>query len=200
MTDTGAFVPGQPGSIGSTVTPVDLATGKALAPIGVGNAPAAVAITPDGSTALVANVNSGSVSPIDVANDTAGSPITLQGGPTSVAISSEDPTTAWVADSISSSSTTGNLTEVDLATDTAGTPIVVGKNPQAVALSPDGTTAWVVCYGSQTLVPVSTKTHLPGAAIHLHGGPYAIAMVSRSVSGSTSTTTTGSGKKTKHKS
>ena len=40
---------------GSTVTPVDLTTGKALAPIAVGNAPVAVVITPDGSTALVAN-------------------------------------------------------------------------------------------------------------------------------------------------
>ncbi len=83
--DAGAFVAGQTGAIGSTVTPVDLTTGKALAPIPVGNAPAAVAITPDGTTALVANVNSGSVSPIDVATDKAGSPISLQGGPVSIA-------------------------------------------------------------------------------------------------------------------
>jgi YVTN family beta-propeller protein len=189
IADTGAFVPGQPGSIGSTVTPVNLTTGKALAPIPVGNAPTAIAITPDGSTALVANVNSGSVSPIDLANDTAGPPISVQGGPTSIAISPTQPTTAWVADSISGPSTTGNVTLVDLTTDTAGAPIVVGKNPQSVAISPDGTAAWVVCYTSQTLVPISTKTHLPGAAVHLAGGPYAIAMVSRVVGTPTTTTT-----------
>ncbi len=93
------------------------------------------------------------------------------------------------------------MTPVDLANDTAGTPIVVGKNPQAIAMSPDGTTAWVVCYGSQTLVPLSTKTHRPGAAIHLPGGPYAIAMVSRFGLGpDIRPQRAGSGKKNKHKS
>ena len=130
---------GQTGAIGSTVTPVDLTTGKALAPIPVGNAPAAVAITPDGTTALVANVNSGSVSPIDVATDKAGSPISLQGGPVSIAISDSEPTTAWVADSVSTASRTGNVTPIDLTSDTAGAPIAVGKNPQSIAISPDGT-------------------------------------------------------------
>ena len=72
------------------------------------------------------------------------------------------------------------MTPIDLTTDTAGAPIAVGKNPQAIAMSPDGTTAWVVCYDSQTLVPLSTKTLKPGAAIHLPGGPYAIAVTSAS--------------------
>jgi len=48
VADAGAFVPGQTGSIGSTVTPVDLTTNKALAAIPVGNAPAGIAITPNG--------------------------------------------------------------------------------------------------------------------------------------------------------
>ena len=176
VTDAGAFVPGQTGSIASTVTPVDLTTGTALPAIPVGNAPSAIAITPDGSTALVANTNSGSVSPIDLVNNKAGPPIAVQGGPISIAISSVQPTTAYVADTISGPSTTGNVTLIDLTSDTAGAPIAVGKNPQAIAMSPNGTTAWVVCYGSRTLVPLSTKTHLPGAAIQLPGGPYAIAV------------------------
>lgn len=198
VADTGAFVSGQTGSIASTVTPVDLVTGKALAPIPVGNAPAAIAITPDGSTALVANVNSGSVSPISVATDKAGSPISVVGGPVSIAFSASQPTTAWVADGTSSATATGNLTPVDLATDTAGRPIAVGKNPQSVAITPGGATAWVVCYGSQTLVPVSTSTLKPGAAIPLPGGPYALALTQRSASGVTSTTvpkSTSGGKK-----
>ncbi|MGO9964383.1 MAG: YncE family protein [Acidimicrobiales bacterium] len=191
VTDAGAFVPGQSGTIGSTVTPVDLTTGKALAAIPVGNAPAAIAITPDGSTALVANANSGSVSPIDLADNKAGPPISVQGGPISIAISPLEPTTAYVADTISGPSRTGNVTLIDLTTDTAGAPITVGRNPQSIAMSPDGTTAWVVCYDSRTLVPLSTRTNLPGTAIHLPGGPYAIAMTQRSASSASVTTTTG---------
>ena len=64
------------------------------------------------------------------------------------------------------------MTLIDLATDSAGAPITVGKNPQSITMSPDGTTAWVVCY-DRTLVPLSTRTNLPGTAIHLPGGPYA---------------------------
>jgi YVTN family beta-propeller protein len=191
VTDAGAFVPGQSGTIGSTVTPVDLTTGKALPAIPVGNAPAAIAITPDGSTALVANANSGSVSPIDLTDNKAGSPISVQGGPISIAISALQPTTAYVADTISGPSRTGNVTPIDLTTDTAGAPITVGKNPQSIAMSPDGTTAWVVCYDSRTLVPLSTRTNLLGTAIHLPGGPYAIAMLQRSASSAPVTTTTG---------
>ena len=144
------------------------------------------------------------MSPIDLANDKAGPPIAVQGGPISIAISSAQPTTAYVADTISGPSTTGNVTLIDLTSDTAGAPIAVGKNPQAIAMSPDGTTAWVVCYGSRTLVPLSTKTHRPGAAIHLPGGPYAIAVTQRSSSSQSATTTTGAkggsgAKKTKTK-
>ena len=38
-------------------------------------------------------------------------------------------------------------------------------------MSPDGTTAWVVCLDTSTLVPVSIGTHRPGPAIHVPGGP-----------------------------
>jgi len=198
VADAGAFVPGQTGSIGSTVTPVDLTTNKALAAIPVGNAPAGIAITPNGSTALVANVNSGSVTPIDIATDKAGSPISVVGGPVGITIPSTEPTTAYVAVGVSNESATGNVTPIDLTTDTAGTPIAVGKNPQSIAVSPDGSTLWVVCYDTQTLVPINTKTLKAGAAIHLPGGPYAIAVTTQAQAGaSTSTTATTKGAKKK---
>ena len=176
VADAGAIVQGQTGSFGSTVTPVDLRTGKALAPITVGNAPTGVAITPDGSTALVANLNSGSVSPINLATDVAGSPIPVEGAPIAIAISAAHPTVAYVVDTISKQSATGNVTPVDLTNGTAGSPITLGKNPQAIAMSPDGKTAWVVCYDSETIVPLSTRTDRPGTAIKLPGGPSAIAL------------------------
>jgi YVTN family beta-propeller protein len=46
----------------------------------------AIAITPDGTTAYVANYNSGTVSPIDLAIDTAGTPITVGTKPIAIAI------------------------------------------------------------------------------------------------------------------
>ena len=178
VADAGAIVSGQTGAFGSTVTPVDLATGKALPPITVGNAPTGIAITPDGSVALVTNLNSGSVSTIDIANDKAGAPIAVQGAPIAVAISSVQPTIAFVVDAISKQAKLGNVTPINLTTDAAGKPIVVGKNPQAIALSPDGKTAWVVCFGNETIVPVNVPDASPrhgdprswGAVGHRRGG------------------------------
>jgi YVTN family beta-propeller protein len=201
VADAGAIVSGQTGAFGSTVTPVDLTTGTALAPITVGNAPIGIAITPDGSTALVTNLNSGSVSPINLATDTASAPIAVEGSPIAVAVSSADPTMAYVADAISTAAPAGNVTPINLASDTAGAPIVVGKNPQGIAMSPDGRTAWVVCYDSETLVPVSTRTNTPGQAISLPGGPSAIAVATRPSGAATgpASTKTGSGSKKKKK-
>ena len=82
------------------------------------------------------------------------------------------------------------MTPVDLTNDTAGTPITLGKNPQAIAMSPDGKTAWVVCYDSETIVPLSTRTDRPGTAIKLPGGPSAIALAARPTSSPAVTPTT----------
>ena len=86
VADAGSIIAGQPGRIGHQVTPIDLITGKALPPIDVGNGPLGVAITPDGSTAFVTNLNSESVSPINVAGDQALAPIAVEGGPVAVTI------------------------------------------------------------------------------------------------------------------
>jgi YVTN family beta-propeller protein len=179
VADAGAIVSGQTGPFGSTVTPVDLRTGKALRPITVGNAPTGIAITPNGATALVTNLNSGSVSPISTGSDTAGAPISVQGAPIAVAISPLQPTIAYVVDAISKQSKTGNVTPVNLVSDSAGTPIVVGKNPQAITMSPDGRTAWVVCFDTSTIVPLSIGTHRTGPAIRVPGGPSAVAVAAR---------------------
>jgi YVTN family beta-propeller protein len=69
-----------------TVTPIDVATKTAGAPIPVGSAPRGVAITPDGKTALITNPVSNNVTPIDVATKTAGTPITVGSNPVGVAI------------------------------------------------------------------------------------------------------------------
>ena len=53
------------------MTPIRTATNKALKPIKVGGGPVAIAITPDGKTAYVANRGSGTVTPIKIATNKA---------------------------------------------------------------------------------------------------------------------------------
>jgi DNA-binding beta-propeller fold protein YncE len=89
------------------------------------------------------------------------------------------------------------VTPVNLANDTAGTPIIVGRNPQAIAISPNGLSAWVVCYTSETIVPINIKTRKPGTAITLSGGPSAIALANQASSSSSVTTTTPTKKNSK---
>jgi YVTN family beta-propeller protein len=73
-----------------TVTPIRTATNTAGRPITVGKDPWAIAITPNGKTAYVANndVESlpGTVTPIRTAVNKAGAPITVGNGPSVIAI------------------------------------------------------------------------------------------------------------------
>ncbi len=84
------------------VTPIDLATGKALAPIPAGPGPAGIAITPDGSTAYVTddgtlNSLADTVTPIDLKTMKPLAPIKVGGGPQGIAIT-PDGSKAFVAD------------------------------------------------------------------------------------------------------
>ncbi len=178
VVDSGAIVAGQTGSIGHTVTPIDLTTKRALAPIAVGNAPVAVAISPDGTSAYVANANSGSVTPIAVATDSAQPSIGVAGAPQAIAIS-PDGTSAYVADAKSGVARGDNLTPVNLQTGVAGAPVTVLATPTAVAIS--GSTAYVVCYSANAVVPVRISGPKPvvGPAVPIAGGPYAIALTTR---------------------
>jgi hypothetical protein len=68
---------GLPAPTGTTVTPVDLATGRRLPAIGVGGQPGGIAVTPSGSTVLVALRTNGSVVPISTVTRRVGRPIRL---------------------------------------------------------------------------------------------------------------------------
>jgi hypothetical protein len=77
----GSGVHGRPG----TVTPIALATNTPGAPIKVGIAPTAIAVTPDGKTVYVLNGWSHTVTPIATATGTPGAPIRLASGPAAIA-------------------------------------------------------------------------------------------------------------------
>ena len=74
-----------------SVTPIDLATNTTGAEIKVGPLPEAIAITPDGKTAYVANGNN-SVTPIALATNTPGAEIKVGVNPEAIAITPDGKT------------------------------------------------------------------------------------------------------------
>ena len=155
---------------GGTVTPVGLTTHRAGKPIKVGANPQAIAITPDGGTAFVANYGSDSVTPIRTVSRRAGAPIPVGKRPWAVAIT-PDGRTAYVANYGSDT-----VTPIDTGTRRAGPPIPVGKQPRAIAITPDGRTAYVLDWGGAAVTPISTATNRAGPAIRVGSYPFAIAI------------------------
>ena len=74
---------------GSTLTPITVTTNKAGRPVKAGKRSIAVAITPDGKTAYVANIGNfgpGTVTPVATSTNTAEKPIRVGAGPTALII------------------------------------------------------------------------------------------------------------------
>ena len=126
----------------NSVSVIDTPTNHVVGtPIGVGNSPDYVAITPDGTKAFVTNNAGGanSVSEISTATGTVIKTITVN-SPRGIAITPNG-ATAWVVDQ------TGNtLVPINVATGTAGTGVPDGGTGggATLAISPNGTTAYEV--------------------------------------------------------
>ena len=155
-----------------TVTPIDLATNLAGAPIPVGDQPHVIAITPDAAKAYVANYAGSSVTPIDLATNTAGPPIPVGPFPYSIAIS-PDGRTAWalsLGHAIGSNAPPGGhgstLTLIDTVTDTATLSIPIPDYPfdlvnrpgLFVNVSPDGTTLYLTGEPNVTTLDLASGT------------------------------------------
>lgn len=114
-----------------------------------GNSPAAIAITPDGKYAYVANNNNdgvsggSTVSVIDLATNTISATISDAGfnEPYTVSINS-DGTKVYISNS---GGTTVSI--IDTATNTVSGTITGFDGPSGFAITPDGTTAYVNNYG-----------------------------------------------------
>ena len=155
---------------GGTVTPIGLTARRAGKPIKVGANPQAIAITPDGSTAFVANYGSNSVTPIRTVSRRAGAPIPVGKQPWAIAIT-PDGRTAYVANYGSNT-----VTPINTSTRQAGAPIPVGRQPRAIAITPNGKTAYVLDWGGAAVTPISTATNRAAPAIPVGSYPFAIAM------------------------
>lgn len=166
-----------------TVTPIDTSSLKAETPIKVGPTPTAIAITPDGAVALVANRSTKVVTPVDLSTVTRGVPIMVGSVPVAIAIT-PDGTTAYVASDASESDgadvPSGIVTPIDLATKTPGTPIRVAIKPTGIAIKPNGTTVYLIGtgYDSGVTIPVDLDTRRIGSSIAVGPSPKAIAITS----------------------
>ena len=136
--------------------------------------PDAIAITPDGTTAWVANYSAGTVSPIRLSDGTVGTPVSVGTGPTGLAVT-PDGAHLIVADSGS-----GQVSDVTLADGSVHTlalePTRTGAVPWAVAISPDGSAAWVTDEGNGLLVPVRLAGDVPGQAVSVGSFPVSVAI------------------------
>ena len=112
------------------VTPINTATNKAGTPIKAGSGPFAIAITPDGKTAYVANADSGTVTPIRTATNKALKAIKVGVGPTDIAIT-PDGKTAYVSNDGIGETLGHTVTPIRTATNKALKAIKVGRAPAA---------------------------------------------------------------------
>jgi len=150
---------------GHLLTPINTATNTASTATAISD-PFAVAITPNGATALVANWSEGTVTPISLPNMAAGSPITVGNQPFAIAIT-PDGTKAYVANY--NSNGPGTVTAITLSTRATAT-IPVGKGPDWIAITPDGTKAYVANHFDGTVTPITIATNTAGAPITVGSG------------------------------
>jgi YVTN family beta-propeller protein len=138
--------------------------------IAVGASPNAIAISPDGKTAYVANSGSATVPVIDAATNTVTKTITAGTTPRAIAIS-PDGKTAYVANEGSN-----DVSAIDTATNTVAKKIGAGVNPRSIAITPDGRTIFVGNFGSGSVSAIDTATNALARSITVGGGTTAIAI------------------------
>ncbi len=167
-----------------TLTPIDVASDQPGKAINVGPGPGAVAITPDGKYAFVADSGTphhpqGYVARVDLATGTTTGPLIRTGiGSMGVAIT---PSGKWayIANTGWWNKAGDTISPIDLATLKVGAPIKVGTAPLGIAITPDGKELVTANYGygypgGGTVTPVDLATGKAGKAIRVGPAPDAI--------------------------
>ncbi len=155
------------------MTPIDLATNTAGAPIEVGENPDGIAVTPDGTRAYVTLRGESAVRRINLADDSVGPAIPVAEFPTGIAIT-PDSSRAYVIAGLQPA------TPIDLATDTPAAPVEFeGHFLNDVAISPAGDRAWITDESqvSEQLDSIEVPADAIGPTITGLGRPDAIAIV-----------------------
>lgn len=132
----------------NSVTPVDLGTWHAGAPIAVGTEPVAIAVSVTASgtaTAFVADAGANTVTPIDVATLQPGAAIPVGPAPATIA--------AAPGEVLVGNFGNRTLTAINPVTLRAGATIALPLNPTGIAVAPAGRIAYVC--GGAAVVPVA---------------------------------------------
>src|SRR6266702_2162256 len=163
------------------MTPIATATNTAGKPIKIGAIPAAIAITPDGKTAYIADEHPATVTPVATVTGTPGKPINIGGGvPRAVAIAiTPDGKTVYV---VSASARRTTVTPIATSTGTPGKPINIGGIARLTAMTPRTAAPLADTGCSSTdgrvggscdvcpvgmVIPVATATGTPGKPINI---------------------------------
>jgi outer membrane autotransporter protein len=138
-----------------TVSVIDVATNSATAliPLGAGNEPFGVAVTPDGRSVYITNFATNTVSVIATATNTViVSSIPVGISPEGVAIT-PDGRFAYVANFGS-----GTVSVINTATNAVAT-ISVGGAPQGIAITPNGNFVYIANQSDNTVSVINTITN-----------------------------------------
>jgi len=147
---------------GNAVVPINLATDTAGSPVSLPALAYDIAVTPDGTTALLALPTVNQVLPMVVATGSLLPPIAIPGGPSSVAVT-PDGKTALVGASAA-------LFTIDLATFEVSAPHLLPAGPNGtaagqIAISSDGQIALVANAASNEIIPVALPAATMGTPI-----------------------------------
>lgn len=141
----------------------------------VGTRPFAVAFSPDGTRAYVANSSSDTVSVIDTTSNTVTATIAVGDAPIALAVT-PDGTRVYVANQRSH-----NVSVINTADNTVITTVAVGFFPSGVAITPNGASVYVTNQGSGNVSVISTATNTVTAVIPTSGScPFGIAITAGS--------------------
>jgi YVTN family beta-propeller protein len=115
-------------------------------------APSAIAFTPNGAFAYLANFQANIVSVIDTATQTEVATITAGNRPFYVALTPSG-AFAYVANLLSN-----DVSVIDTATNTVVATVPVGGFPRVIAFTPDGASAYVSNFNDNTISVIDTAT------------------------------------------
>ncbi|MEU9480401.1 YncE family protein [Streptomyces sp. NPDC048191] len=156
----------------STLSVIDTATDGITADPPVGEQPIAVAITPNGRRAYVANAGSNTVTVIDT---TANPPaviatVPVGNSPAGVAVT-PDGSRVYVANAGSN-----NVSVIRTSDNTVIDTVGVNTSPQGVAVTPDGSRVYVTNAGSGNVSVILTATNTIGTTVGVGTGPSGVAV------------------------
>ncbi len=132
---------------------IDLATGKAVRRIALGDEPEAFDLSPDGKTLYVSNEDAGEASFIDAASGKVLQQVKVGKEPEGVKLSA-DGKLLYVTSEVASL-----VHVIDTATAKVVKNVKVGKRPRRMAITPDGKELWVTNELDTSVSIVSTADH-----------------------------------------